>query len=44
MVAHGFVVPVQPGLRRVALRFAGCCSPNPGSGVVNSATLSVQHR
>jgi hypothetical protein len=44
MVAHSFVAPVLPGLRRVELRFAGCCSPNPGSGVVNSATLSVQHR
>ena len=28
----------------VELKFAGCCSPNAGSGVVNSATLSVQHR
>lgn len=44
MVAHSFVVPVAPGLRRVELKFAGCCSPNAGSGVVNSATLSVQHR
>jgi hypothetical protein len=44
MVSHSFVAPVAPGLRRVELRFAGCCSPNPGSGVVNSATLSVQHR
>jgi hypothetical protein len=44
MVSHSFVAPVAPGLRRVELRFAGCCSPNPGSGVVGSATLSVQHR
>lgn len=44
MVAHSFVMPVAPGLRRVELKFAGCCSPNAGSGVVNSATLSVQHR
>jgi hypothetical protein len=44
MVAHSFVVAVAPGQRRVALKFAGCCSPNAGSGVVNSATLSVQHR
>lgn len=44
MVAHNFVVAVLPGLRRVELKFAGCCSPNAGSGVVNSATLSVQHR
>ena len=44
MVAHSFLVPVSPGLRRVELKFAGCCSPNPGSGVVNSATLTVQHR
>jgi hypothetical protein len=44
MVAHSFVAAVQPGVRRVELKFAGCCSPKAGSGVVNSATLSVQHR
>lgn len=44
MVAHSFVMAVAPGQRRVELKFAGCCSPNAGSGVVNSATLSVQHR
>lgn len=44
MVAHSLLVPVSPGLHRVELKFAGCCSPNPGSGVVNSATLTVQHR
>lgn len=44
-VAQSFVVPVQPGLRRVELRFAGCCSAvADNSGVVNAATLTVQHR
>ena len=45
MVAHSFLVPVLPGLRRVELKFAGCCSGAGGnSGVVNAATLTVQHR
>jgi hypothetical protein len=45
MVAHSFLVPVQPGLRRVELKFAGCCSgASNTSGVVNAATLTVQHR
>ncbi|MBK6865413.1 MAG: hypothetical protein IPG91_18835 [Ideonella sp.] len=46
MVAHTFVAPVNPGARLVELRFAGCCSASPAnnSGVVRSATLSVQYR
>jgi hypothetical protein len=45
MVAHSFLVPVQPGPRRVELKFAGCCSVSGStSGVVNAATLTVQHR
>lgn len=44
MVSHSFVMAVQPGTRRVEVKFAGCCSPNAGSGVVNSATLAVQYR
>ncbi|MBS1787624.1 MAG: hypothetical protein JST85_07880 [Acidobacteria bacterium] len=43
MVAYTFFLKVRPGVHTVRIRFAGCCSINPGSGVVRAAVMSVHY-
>jgi len=43
MVAYTFFAHVERGAHTVRIRFAGCCSPTPGSGVVRAAVMSVNY-
>jgi hypothetical protein len=43
MVAYTFFLHVGRGTHTVRIRFAGCCSPNPGSGLVRAAVMSVEY-
>jgi hypothetical protein len=43
MVAYTFFLHVGRGTHTVRIRFAGCCSPNPGSGLVRAAVMSVKY-
>jgi hypothetical protein len=43
MLAYNFVARVTPGVHVVRVRFAGCCSANPGSAVVRAAVLTLEY-
>ena len=43
MVSYTFLSRVDRGAHTVRIRFAGCCSPNPGSGLVRAAVMSVNY-
>jgi len=43
MVSYTFFSRVERGSHTVRIRFAGCCSPNPGSGLVRAAVMSVNY-
>ena len=43
MVSYTFFAKVSKGAHTVRIRFAGCCSPNPGSGLVLAAVMSVHY-
>ena len=43
MVAYTFFASVGHGKHVVRIRYAGCCSPNPGSGLVRAAVMSVHY-
>jgi hypothetical protein len=43
MVSYTFFARVDRGSHMVRVRFAGCCSPNPGSGLVRAAVMSVNY-
>jgi hypothetical protein len=43
MVSYTFFSRVERGTHTVRIRFAGCCSTNPGSGLVRAAVMSVHY-
>ena len=43
MVSYTFFAWVDRGAHTVRIRFAGCCSINPGSGLVRAAVMSVNY-
>ena len=43
MVSYTFFARVPLGVHTVRIRFAGCCSPTPGSGLVRAAVMSVHY-
>jgi hypothetical protein len=43
MVSYTFFKRVGPGSHAVRIRYAGCCSPVPGSGLVLAASMSVNY-
>jgi hypothetical protein len=47
MASYTFFAPVKPGVHKVEVLFAGCCSGTTGSSngsVVTGATLTLQYR